>query len=142
MDLEPYGPPLPPKSTKKPHSERVVHSDLDSDHSEQCSNSEYYQARPKHKKHSDKRKHKSKPIHKSQSSAEEDEFSAHVQGFTQSQPKVPPQPQSQASSDPVFYREVDMNDLPSQYTEEVEPSGKSLISLTLGKLCLGPLPLC
>ena len=35
-------------------------------------------------------------------------------------PKVPPEPQPQASSDPVFYREVDMNDLPSQYTEEVE----------------------
>ena len=32
----------------------------------------------------------------------------------------PPEPQPQASSDPVFYREVDINDLPSQYTEEVE----------------------
>ena len=120
MDMEPYGPQLPPRSTQKPHSERVVHSDPDSDHSDQASDSEYYQVRPKHKKHSDKRKHKSKPIHKSQSSAEEDESSAPIQGFTQSQPKVPPEPQPQASSDPVFYREVDMNDLPSQYTEEVE----------------------
>ena len=76
---------------------------------------------PKHKKHSDKRKHKSKPINKkSQSSAEEDESSAHFRGFTQPHSKVPPEPQPQASSDPVFYREVDMNDLPSQYTEEIE----------------------
>ena len=82
--------------------------------------SEYYQGRRKHKKHSDKRKHKSKPIHKSQSSAEEDKSSVHTREFTQSQPKVPPEPQPQASSDPVFYREVDMNDQPSQYTEEVE----------------------
>ena len=110
----------PPRSTQKPHSERVVHSDPDSDHSEQASDSEYYQVHPKHKKHSDKRKHKSKPIHKSQSSAEEDESSSHIQGFAQSQPKVPPEPQPQASSDPVFYREVDVNDLPSQFTEEIE----------------------
>ena len=120
MYMEPYGPQLPPRSTQKPHSKRGVHSDPNSDHSEQASNSEYYQARPKLKKHSDKRKHKSKPIHKSQSSAEENESSAHTRGFTQSQPKVPPEPQPQASSDPVFYREVDMNDLPSQYTEEIE----------------------
>ena len=63
MDMEPYGPALPPRSTQKSHSERVVHSDPNSDHSEQASDSEYYQARPKHKKHSDKRKHKSEPIH-------------------------------------------------------------------------------
>ena len=118
MDMEPYGPTFPPMSTQKPHSEHGVHSDPHSDHSEQASDSEYYQARPKHKKHSDKRKHKSKPIHKSQSSAEEDESSAHSRGFTQSQ--IPPEPQPQASSDPVFYREVDMSDLLSQYTEEVE----------------------
>ena len=59
MDLEPYGPPLPLKSFQKPQPERSVHSD----HSERCSDSEYYQVHPKHKKHSDKRKHKSKPSH-------------------------------------------------------------------------------
>ena len=112
MDIEPYGPQFPPRSTQMPQSERGVHSDLLSYHSEQASNSEYYQARPKHKKHSDKRKHKSKPIHQSQSSAEEDESSAHSRGFTQSQPKVPPEPQPQASSDPVLYREVDMKTSP------------------------------
>ena len=120
MDLEPYGPSLPPRSTQKPQPEHGVHSDINSEHSEQASDSEYYQARPKHKKHSDKRKHKSKPIHKSQSSAEEDESSAHTRGFTQPHPKVPPEPPPLAISDPVFYREVDMNDLPSQYTEEIE----------------------
>ena len=49
VHLDHYGPSLPPRSTQKPHSERVVHSDPDSDHSEQCSDSKYYQVRPKHK---------------------------------------------------------------------------------------------
>ena len=84
------------------------------------SDSEYYQVCSKHKKHSDKRKHKSKISHISQSSAEEDESSVHVKKLTKSQHKVPPEPQLQDSTDPVFYREVDMSDLPSQYTEEVE----------------------
>ena len=101
MDMEPYGPALPPRFTQKSHSQRVVHSDPDSDNLEQASDS--YQANLK-----------------SQLSAEEDESSVHIRQFTQSQPNVPPEPQPQASSDPVFYREVDMNDLPSQYTEEVE----------------------
>ena len=142
MDMEPFGPALPPRSTQKPHSECVVHSDPDSDHSDQASDFEYYQARPKHKNHSDKRKHKSKPIHKSRSSAEEDESSAHIRGFTQSQPKVPPEPQPQFSSDPVFYREVDMNDLPSQYTEEVETFRQIHDLPDPRELCLGPLLLC
>ena len=43
MDLEPYGPSLPPKSSQVPHSELVVHSDPNLDHSEPCSDSEYYQ---------------------------------------------------------------------------------------------------
>ena len=97
MDIEPYDPQLPPKSTQKPHSERVVHLDPDSDYSDQASDSKYYQVGPKHKKHTDKRKHMSKPIHKSHSSADEDESSAPIQGFTQSQPKVPPESQPQAS---------------------------------------------
>ena len=45
MDAEPYGPSLPPRSTQKPQ-----HSDIHSEHSDQASDSEYYQARPKHKK--------------------------------------------------------------------------------------------
>ena len=77
MDVEPYGPSLPPRSTKKPQPECGVHSDSHSEHSDQVSDSEYYQARPKHKKHADRKKHQSKPIHKkSCSSADEDESSA------------------------------------------------------------------
>ena len=123
MDLEPCGPSLPPRSTQKPQPECGVHSDLHSEHSEhsdQGSDSEYYQGSPKHKRHADRKKYKSKPIHKSKSSAEEDESSDPSQGFTHPQPKAPPEPQPQASSDPVFYRKVDMSDLPSQYTEEIE----------------------
>ena len=48
MDVETYGPSLPPRSTKKPQPERGVHSDSHSEHSVQASDSEYYQARPKH----------------------------------------------------------------------------------------------
>ena len=137
MDVESYGPSLPPRSTKKPQPERGVHSDSHSEHTEQASDSEYYQARPKHKKHADRKKHKSKPIHKkSRSSADEDESSAPSRGSTQPQQKVPPEPHPQASSDPVFVRELDMSNLPSQYAEEIETF------LIPGKLCLGPLHLC
>ena len=111
MDLEPYGPPLPPKSSQPQSEHASKHSDLGSDHSERCSDLEYYQVLPKHKKHSDKRKHKSKPSHISQSSAEEDESSTHGKTLTKPQHKVAPE----AQPDPVFYREVDMSDLPSQY---------------------------
>ena len=120
MDLEPYGPPLPPKSSQPQSEHASKHSDVESNHSERISDSEYYQVHPKHKKHSDKRKHKSKPSHISQSSAEEDESSTHVKKLSKPQHKVPPEPLPQDSTDPVFYREVDMTDLPSQYTEEVE----------------------
>ena len=120
MDLEPYGHPLPPKFSQPQSKHASKHSDLESDHSERCSDSEYFQVCPKHKKHSDKRKHKSKPSHISQSSAEEDESSTHGKTLTKPQHKVAPEAQPQASTDPVFYTEVDMSDLPSQYTEEVE----------------------
>ena len=97
MDVEPYGPPLPPKSSQPQSKHASKHSDLRSDHSECCSDSEYYQLRPKHKKHSDKRKHKSKPSHISQSSAEEDESSTHGKTLTKSQHKVAPEAQPQAN---------------------------------------------
>ena len=119
MDREPYGSPLPPKSSQPQSEHASKHSDVESNHSECCSDSEYYQVSPKHK-HSDKRKHKSKPSHISQSLAEEDESSTHVKTLTQPQHKVPPEPQPQDNTDPVFYREMNMSDLPSQYTEEVE----------------------
>ena len=84
----------------------------------------------------------SNPSHISQSSAEDDESSTHGKTLTKSQHKVAPEAPPQASTDPVFYREVDMSDLPSQYTEEVETFRQILDSLTPGKLCLGPLLLC
>ena len=120
MDLEPYGPPLPPKSHQPQSEHASKHSDVESEHSERISDSDYFQVRPKHKKPSDKRKHKSRPSHISQLSVEEDESSVHGKKPTKSQHKVPPEHQPQAGTDPVFYREVDMTDLPSQYTEEVE----------------------
>ena len=121
MDVEHYGPSLPPRSTKKPQPERGVQSDSHLEHSEQVSDSEYYQARPKHKKHIDRKKHKSKPSHtKSRSPADEDQSSAPSRGSTQPQQQVPPEPHPQASSDPVFFRELDLSDLSSQYAEEIE----------------------
>ena len=123
MDTEHYGPPLPPKSSQNVQSEHASkQSDIESNHSEHCSESDHPQVvRPKAKKHSDKRKHKSRAKYYSQSSSsEEDESSASTKKPTKPQHKVPQEPQHQDSTDPVFYREVDMSNLPSQYAEEVE----------------------
>ena len=75
----------------------------------------------KAKKHSDKTKHKVRAKYYSQSSSsEEDESSVPIKKSTKPQQKAPPKPEHQDSTDPVFYRAVDMSDLPSQYAEEVE----------------------
>ena len=75
----------------------------------------------KAKKHSDKRKHKARAKYYSQlSSSEEDESSVPIKKTTKPQQQAPPEPEHQDSTDPVFYRQVDMSDLPSQYAEEVE----------------------
>ena len=50
MDLEPYGPPLPPKSSQPQSEHASKHLDVESEHSERCSDSEYYQV---HRKHSE-----------------------------------------------------------------------------------------
>ena len=122
MDTDHYGPPLPLKSTQSVQSEHASsHSDLESDHSDHHSELE----QPKRvcfkaKKHSDKRKHKVRAKYYSPSSAsEEDESSVPIKKSTKPQQKAPPEPDHQDSTDPVFYREVDMSDLPSQYAEEV-----------------------
>ena len=123
MDTEHYGPPLPHKSSQNVQSEHASkQSDIESDHSEHHSKSDHPQVvHPKAKKHSDKRKHKSRAKYYSQSSSsEEDESSASTRKPTKPQHKVPQEPQDQDSTDPVFYREVDMSDLPFQYAEEVE----------------------
>ena len=54
------------------------------------------------------------------SSSEEEESSAPTRKPTKPQHKARQEPEHQDSTDPVFYREVDMSDLPSQYAEEVE----------------------
>ena len=123
MDTDFYGPPLPPKSSQNVQSEHASkQSDIKSDHSEYHSESEHpKKACPKAKKHSDKRKHKVQAKYYSRlSSSEEDESSAPTKKPTKPQHKVPQEPEHQGSTDPIFYREVDMSDLPSQYAEEVE----------------------
>ena len=44
-----------------------------------------------------------------------------IKKSTKPQQEAPDEPEHQQdSTDPVFYREVDMSDLPSQYAEDVE----------------------
>ena len=124
MDTDFYGPPLPPKSSQNVQSEHAFkQSDAESDHSEHHSNSECpKKVCPKAKKHSDKRKHKTWAKYYSQlSSSEEDESSVSARRPTKPQHKGPQEPQHQNSTGPIFYREVDMSDLPSQYAEKVVP---------------------
>ena len=47
---------------------------------------------------------------------------------------------SKPDPDPVFYREVDLSDLPSEHTETLKLRQYFLISLCPGTVCLGPLP--
>ena len=123
MDTDHYEPPLPPKSTQSVQSEHASRrSDLESDHSDHHSESEQpKRVCSKAKKHSDKRKHKVRAKYHSQSSSsEEDESSVPIKKSTRPQQKAPPEPEHQDITYPVFYGEVDMSDLPSQYAEEVE----------------------
>ena len=123
MDTDFYGPPLPPKSSQNVQSERASkQSDLESDHSEHPSMSEHpKKVLPKAKTLSDKRKLKVRAKYYSRSSSsEEDESSALSKKPTKPQHKAPREPEHQDSTDPVFYRKVDMSDLSSQYAEEVE----------------------
>ena len=76
-------------------------------------------ARPK--KHADKRKHKVWSRYLSQSSSS-DEGQSYVPMQRSSKPSRAPSDQDQPQHDPatLFYREVAMADLPSQYAEEVK----------------------
>ena len=122
------------------------HSDLQSEHSDPPSKHLEQPQRvcsSRAKKHLHKKKHKVWAKYYSQSSSsEEDQSSVPVKKSAKPQQAPSEQDQQQDNQDPVFYREVDMSDLSSQYAEEVETLGTFLISLTPGKLCLGPLPLC
>ena len=128
MDTDFYGPPLPPKSQNVQSEYASKQSDIESDHSEHHSESEHpKKVCPKAKKHFDKRKHKARAKYDSQSSSsEEDESSASTRKPIKPQHKVPQEPQHQDSTDPVFYREVDMSDLPSQYAGKVETFRQNL----------------
>ena len=120
MEMDFCGPSLPPRfgqSALSKHGSDPMPSDHHSEHSEQpeqvCSS--------RAKKHADKKKHKVRAKYFSQSSFSEDDQSS-VPIKKSSKPERAPSEQDQQQKDPdlVFYREVDMSDLPSQYAEEVE----------------------
>ena len=124
MDTDFCGPSLPPRFTQSVQSDhgskqsdlQPNHSDPYSEHSEQpkslCSRA---------KKHSDPKKHKVRAKYYSQSSSsEEDQSYVPVKKSAKPQQAPDEHDQQQDSTDPDFYREVDMSDLPSQYAEEVK----------------------
>ena len=133
MDVDLYGPSLPPHlggkqsiqdsdprhylgDNQSMHESDPRHvSDEHSGHSEEPS--WVVSARPK--KHADKRKHKVRSRYPS-SSSEEDQSSVHKHRFSKPSRAPSDQDQPQHDPDPLFYRELAMADLPSQYTEEVE----------------------
>ena len=125
MDTDVYGPPVPPKFSQSVQSNHgPKHSDLQSDHSDPQSEDHSQQPKrvcSKAKKHSDKKKHKVRAKYYSQSSSsEEDQTSVPIKKSTKPQQAPSEHEHQQDSTDPVFYREVDMSHLPSQYAEEVE----------------------
>ena len=72
----------------------------------------------KEKKHLDKKKHKVRAKYYSESSSSAEDQSSDQS--TKPKQKALSEPEHlQYSTDPVFYRVVDMSDLPSQYAEEV-----------------------
>ena len=114
MELDVYGPSLPPQFED-------AQSEHGSDHHSDISEQPEQVCLSRAKKQSDKRKHKVRAKYISQSSSsEEDPSSAHKKRSYQP-PRAPSElDQPQHDPDPLFYREVAMTDLPSQYAEEVE----------------------
>ena len=114
MELDVYSPSLPPRF-------RDDQSEHGSDHQSDLSEQPEQVCSARAKKHSDKRKHKVRAKYLSQSSSsEEDQSSAHKKRSTQPPRALSELDQPQHDPDPLFYREVPMADLPSQYAEEVE----------------------
>ena len=125
MEMDFCGPSIPPRFTQSVQSNhgfkhldfQSEHSDPQSEHSEQpqrvCSS--------KVKKHSDKKKHKvrAKYFTSQSSSSEEDQSSIPVKKSAKPQKAPSEQDQQQDNPDPVFYREVHMSDVPSQYAKKV-----------------------
>ena len=121
VDMEPYGPQLPPKSTQilnpsmvftriltlltqnKPLIPSITRQDLNIKNTLIRGN---ISPNPSIKNLSHLQR-KMSPLHI-------------LEGLHNIMLRFLQKPEPQASSDPVFYREVDMNDLPSQYTEKIE----------------------
>ena len=115
MEMDFCGPSLPPRFGQSAQSEHG--SDPSDHHSKHSKQLERVCSRAK--KYSDKKKHKVRAIYFSQSSSsEEDQSSVPIK--KSAYPQRAPEDQQQNNPDPVFYREVHMPDLPSQYAEEVE----------------------
>ena len=118
MEVDQYGPLLPPRlggdHSMHDSDPRPV-SDQSSDQAEKPSRV----VTTKPKKHADKTKHKARSRYISQSSSSEENQSS-VPKKRSSKPARAPsdQDQPQHNPGPLFYREVLMADLPSQYAEE------------------------
>ena len=114
MDTDVYGHPLPHKFTQSVQSHASKHLDLESGHylDPHCENHSEQPKRvcSKAKKHSYKKKHKVRAKNYSQS---EDQSSVPIKKSTKPQQNAPEPEHLQDDKDPVFYREVDMSDLPS-----------------------------
>ena len=131
VDVGLYGPSLPPHlggkqsiqdsdprhhlgDNQSMHESDPRHvSDEHSGHPEEPSR--VVSTRPK--KHADKRKHK---VRSRYLSSEEEQSSVHTHRSSKPSRVPSDQDQPQHDPDPLFYREVAMADLPSQYAEEVE----------------------
>ena len=133
MDVDLFGPSLPPHlggkqsiqdSDPRHHLEDQLsmhESDLrhvSDEHSGQSEEpSRVVSARPK--THADKRKHKVRSRYPSSSSGE-DQSPVHKHKSSKPSRALSDHDQPQHDPDPLFYREVAMADLPSQFAEEVE----------------------
>ena len=112
METQFAGPPLPPQFVQRFESEIPLEGT-----SEQT---EAFQT-TKPKKHSDKKTQKSRAKYlTSSSSSEESEVSVQVKRSSKPKGDSTEQIKTNLDPDPVFYREVDMSDLPSQYTKDIE----------------------
>ena len=109
MESDFVGPPLPPHISQGSEAE---HSALSSNQADQLV--------VKPKKHAEKGKHKSQAEYFTSSSfAEDSNQSVQVQKSSKSKGASSSQ-QGKSKPDPVHFREVDVSDLPCQYTEDIE----------------------
>ena len=114
METEFAGPPLPPQFGQTYSSEAPSEGISEKE-------SEMFIQKPRFKKHLDKRKHKSQAKYVTSSSSEEEsEVSVEVKKSSEPKRDSSEPNKSKLDPDPMFYREVGMSDLPSQYTVDIE----------------------